>query len=246
MIKREEYLKKLIQGKDKDIIKVLSGIRGAGKSSLLALYRYYLTRHGVKKEQLISVDLEQPEFGFIQSGKDLYDYVNGKMVENQQNYVFLEEVQGLKSFQKCVMALYMRKNVDVYLASSRADLLSGKWMTFLEGRYVEIEMLPLSFQEYVQHMGEVDGEQKYWNYRENSAFPYALRFKSKKEINTYLQGLYHTILVKDVVANRRLADFEMLEDVLKFTFENMGNLYSMTQMAHALEGQRQEGLGSDG
>ncbi len=234
MIERLEYLKELIGFKDKDLIKVVSGIRRCGKSTLFDLYIKYLREQGVKKEQIIRINLESADFDCIKNYKELYLYVNHRLVKNEQNYVFLDEVQKIEDFQKCVDSLYIKKNVDLYITGSNAYLLSGELATLLSGRYVEIKMLPLSFKEYTSYVGKSDLNKKYLSYITNSSFPYAVRLDSKKEVYTYLEGIYNTIVVKDIAARKGIADFEILESVIKFMFDNVGNLCSSTKIANTL------------
>ncbi len=234
MIERLEYLEELISFKDKDLIKVVSGIRRCGKSTLFELYCGYLRAHGVKKEQIIRINLENADFDFIKTYQDLYEYVKKFLLEDEQNYVFLDEVQNIQDFQKCIDGLYVQKNVDLYITGSNAYLLSGELATLLSGRYVEIKMLPLSFKEYISCVGESDLYKKYLNYITNSSFPYTMKLDTKKEINMYLEGIYNTIVVKDIAARKGISDFGILESMIKFMFDNIGNLCSSTKIANTL------------
>ena len=161
MINRKRYLEELISFKDKDLIKVITGIRRCGKSTLFDLYCDYLRKNGVLDEQIIRINLEDADFDFLKNYKDLYEYVKSKLVQNKKNYVFLDEVQKVEEFQKACDSLYIKKNVDLYITGSNAYLLSGELATLLSGRYVEIKMLPLSFEEYISYRGENDLQQKY-------------------------------------------------------------------------------------
>lgn len=232
MIERLEYLEQLIALKDKDFIKVVSGIRGCGKSTLFDLYGKYLRAHGVTKQQMIRINLENVDF--IRTYEDLYDFIESFLIQDQQNYVFLDEVQNSKDFQKCIERLCSKENVDLYIAGSNANLLSSEMSTLLSGKYVEIKMLPLSFKEYVGCVGEHNLNKKYFNYRTRSSFPYTIKLNAKKEIHTYLEGIFNTILVKDIAAKKGLLDFGILENIMKFMFENIGNLCSSTKIANAL------------
>ena len=149
MIIRKKYLEDLIQLKDKNIIKVITGIRRCGKSTLFELYQDYLLQSGVSREQIISVNLEDGDYRNIRTAETLYTYVAERLIENTMNYVFLDEAQQAENFQEAVDWLYVKKNVDLYITGSNAYLLSGELATLLSGRYVEIKMLPLSFKEYV-------------------------------------------------------------------------------------------------
>ena len=148
MIERTEYLEQLKRFKDKDLIKVVTGIRRCGKSTLFDLYIEYLKQNQVNSKQIININLENPEYHF-ESYMELYNYVNEKIGDEEKYYVFLDEVQNVPEFQKAVDGLYIKKNIDLYITGSNAYLLSGELATLLSGRYIEIKMLPLSFKEYL-------------------------------------------------------------------------------------------------
>ena len=152
MIERTEYLEELKRWKDKDVIKVITGIRRGGKSTLFDQYISYLQESGIQKEQIIKINLEDPDY-FFETYKELYDYINQKVNTDHHYYVFLDEVQNVLEFQKAVDGLYIKKNIDVYITGSNAYLLSGELATLLSGRYIEIKMLPLSFKEYRKAFG---------------------------------------------------------------------------------------------
>ena len=150
MIERKEYLDQLIRFKDKDLIKVITGIRRCGKSTLFDLYEEYLITNGVEKDQIVRINLENPIYNeLLNDYLKLYEFVTKKLNTKKKNYVFLDEVQNVKEFQKACDGLYINKNVDLYITGSNAYLLSGELATLLSGRYIEIKMLPLSFKEYV-------------------------------------------------------------------------------------------------
>ena len=147
MVQRQGYLETLVGFRDKKLIKVVTGIRRCGKSTLLELFQEYLRSDGVTDEQIISVNLEDGEYDEIETYKQLYDFINKKIVLDKKIYIFIDEAQRIKDFQKAVDSLYVKKNCDVYITGSNAFLLSGELATLLSGRYVEIKMLPLSFRE---------------------------------------------------------------------------------------------------
>ena len=149
MIERPEFLQDLISFREKDLIKIVTGIRRCGKSTLFDLYINYLLDNGVDASQIIRINLEEYEFNDILDYNDLYNYVNKKLVSDKMNYVFIDEVQKIVDFQKACDSLYVKKNVDLYITGSNSKLLSGELATLLSGRYVEIKMLPLSFKEYI-------------------------------------------------------------------------------------------------
>lgn len=233
MIERVEYLEKLKKWKDKDVIKVITGIRRSGKSTLFELYIDYLKNEGIKDDHIISINLESPDFEF-NNYKELYDYINKKIVDKDNYYIFLDEVQNVESFQKAVDGLYIKKNTDVYITGSNAYLLSGELATLLSGRYIEIKMLPLSFKEYSDYLKEEASEKLYLRYINNSSFPYALKLDSESEIDDYIEGIYNTILVKDIVARKKIADAGMLKSITEFLFSSIGSTMSVKKIADTL------------
>jgi len=238
MIIRQQYLDDLISFKDKQLIKVLTGIRRCGKSTLFEQYQKHLIQEGVSKNQIIFINLEDGDFQDIEDNKQLYEYVNERLISNKKNYIFLDEVQRVVNFQKAVDALFIKKNCDVYITGSNAHLLSGELATLLSGRYVEIKMLPLSFKEYISAFPkETNGDRLYVDYTVNSSFPYALELEKKKDIQQYLQGIYDTIILKDVVARRKFPDLLMLQSVVRFMFDNIGNICSTKKISDTMTSQ---------
>ena len=233
MIERREYLDKLIKWKDKDLIKVITGIRRCGKSTLFELFTNYLKDSGIDENHIISINLENPDNEF-ESYKDLYKFVKEKIIDKNNYYVFLDEVQNVEEFEKAVDGLYIHKNIDVYITGSNAYLLSGELATFLTGRYIEIKMQPLSFTEYLDYYKAVADEKTYLNYINRSSFPYALKLEDESEIDDYLDTLYNTIIVKDISRRKKIADISMLKTVSKFMFDNIGNCLSIKKIADTL------------
>jgi len=170
MVERKEYLEKLKKWKDKDLIKVITGIRRCGKSTLFELYIRYLKSIGIEEDHIISINFENPDNEF-EDYKELYKYVKEQIKDKKQYYIFLDEIQNVTKFQKAVDGLYILKNVDLYITGSNAYLLSGELATLLTGRYVEIKMYPLSFKEYVNYYGKEADERTYLNYINRSSFP---------------------------------------------------------------------------
>lgn len=235
MIQRKEYLDNLISFKDKQLIKVVTGIRRCGKSTLFELYQNYLLEHGVEKEQIIAYNLEAGEYADIINNKDLFNLVIAKLLPDKMNYIFLDEVQRVEDFQKAVDALFIKKNCDVYITGSNAYLLSGELATLLSGRYIEIKMLPLSFREYVSARPDTTNEERlYQDYIYNSSFPYALELRRPKDIRQYLEGIYDSIVLKDVIARKRIYEPDMLKSVARFLFDNIGNLCSAKKIADTM------------
>lgn len=235
MIERKEYLADLISFKDKKLIKVVTGIRRCGKSTLFELYQEYLIKNGVEVDQIISFNLEDGIFGDGITSTELYNLVKERIVENRMNYVFLDEVQLVENFQKAVDSLFILKNCDVYITGSNAYLLSGELATLLSGRYVEIKMLPLSFKEYVSAFPEDSNvDRLYQSYIHNSSFPYTLELNRPKDIKQYLDALYDSIVLKDIIFRHRFPDIAMLQSVTRFLFDNIGNLCSTKKIADTM------------
>jgi len=235
MIKRDMYLKKLIGFKDHPLIKVITGIRRCGKSTLLELFREYLLENGVKNDQIISINFEDMNFSNLDDAQKLHDFVDSRLKKNAKNYVFLDEIQKVVDFQKAVDGLYIKKNVDIYITGSNAHLLSGELATLLSGRYVEIEMLPLSFKEYIEFTGKNDLSRKFADYVRYSSFPFAVYLNNDAgKVRDYLSGIYNTVILKDVVAKKKIADILMLESVVRFMFDNIGSLMSTKKIADTM------------
>lgn len=235
MVERKETLEDLISFKDKNLIKVVTGIRRCGKSTMFELFQNYLKEHGIEEEQIINVNLEDGDYREIRTSKKLFEYVEGRLIKNKKNYVFLDEVQQVNNFQEGVDWLYAKKNVDLYITGSNAFFLSGELATLLSGRYVEIKMQPLSFKEYASaYPNNTNMSTVYMNYLQNSSFPGTLELSRKKDIRTYLEGIYSTILLKDIVTRKKIADPSMLQSVVEFIFDNIGNMCSSTKIANSM------------
>ena len=233
---REKYLNKLIALKDKHIIKIITGIRRCGKSTLFEIYQDYLINSGVSSEQIISINFEDYDYEELIEPHKLYEYVKNKIITGKKMYIFFDEIQNVIDFHKVVLSLFIKKNIDLYLTGSNAYMLSSDIATLISGRYVEIKMLPLSFKEYVQSTGDKnDLTKKYKDYIEFSSFPYVLELKNQhKEIKVYLEGLLNTIILKDIVQRNKIADILMLKSVLRFLFDNIGNQLSSKKIADTL------------
>lgn len=235
LIERPQYLDQLVAFKDTQIIKVVTGIRRCGKSTLFDLYCDYLRAIGVKEEQIIRINLEDPDLGDIDDDQKLYHKIKEMLSDEEMNYIFIDEVQNVPQFQKAVNGLFIKKNCDVYITGSNAYLLSGELATLLSGRYVEIKMLPLSYREYVSAFPDrTDLMIKYRDYIQNGSFPYILNLKRKQDIRTYLEGIYTTVVLKDIVARKNISDVDILENVISYMFDNIGNLCSANKIANTL------------
>ena len=246
-IDRKEYLDFLVKSKDRQIIKVVSGVRRCGKSTLFEIYKDFLLENGVEKNQIISINFEDMDYEELTDYKKLYEYIKSKMIEDKRNYIFLDEIQHVDKFEKVVDSLFIKENTDLYITGSNAYFMSSELATFLSGRYIELKMLPLSFKEYYQAKLEYEKlEQKenrisktliqYYNeYIVNSSFPYTLQLDSDlKNIHEYLSGIYNSVLLKDIVARLKISDVMRLESVVKYIFDNIGNLTSLSKIANTL------------
>lgn len=235
MIARKEYLEEMISFRETDLIKVVTGIRRCGKSTLFELYQEYLLSEGIKESQIININMEDFDFDHIKTAKDLYQYVKSLMVVGEMNYIFIDEVQMVPEFQKAVDSLYIKKNSDIYITGSNAYLLSSELATLLSGRYVEIKMMPLSFKEYVEAVEETKSVHELYNqYIVKGSFPYTVYLKGDKERKAYLEAIIDSIVLKDILGRGKFPDIEMLKSVLRFTFDNIGNLTSCNKVANTL------------
>ena len=235
MINRDIYLKKLISFKDKELIKVVTGIRRCGKSTLFRIYQDYLLDNGINKKQIIDINFENLDYEHLTNYKELYDYLKQKITPNKKNYIFLDEVQHVKNFEKAVSSLFTNKDVDLYLTGSNAFLLSGELATLLSGRYIEINMFPLSFKEYSSAISDdISVDRKFMMYKEDGGFPYLFNIKNKEDKIDYLNGIYNTILLKDIVTRIKVSDISILESILKFLFDNVGNTTSSKKISDTL------------
>lgn len=233
MIERVEYLEKIKKWKDKDVIKIVTGIKRCGKSTLFDLYIEYLKSIGIKEDHIISINLESLDYTF-NNYKELYDYVISLIKDKEKYYVFLDEIQNLSDFQRVVDALYIKKNIDVYITGSNAVLLSGELATLISGRYIEIKVLPLSFKEYKDYYNVEGDEKLYLKYINNSSFPYTLKLENSDEIDEYLESIYNTIIVKDIAARKKITDIGMLKSVTEFLFSSIGSIMSVKKIADTL------------
>ena len=237
MIERTEYLEALKRFKDKDLIKVVTGIRRCGKSTLFELYIDYLKKSGIKENQIIDINLENPEYQF-ESYMSLYNFVNKKIKNKEKYYVFLDEVQNVPEFQKAVDGLYIKKNVDLYITGSNAYLLSGELATLLSGRYIEIKMLPLSFKEYLSAF-QNENESKdrlFLEYMKNGGMPGNISIidTNTNDIDRYLDGIFSTVVYKDIMFKNNIKDKMLLESVIKFVYDNIGSAISTKKISDTL------------
>lgn len=233
MIQRNDYMEKLKLWKDKQVIKVITGIRRCGKSTLLKQFKEYLLGQGVKEEQCIFLLLDDLQNENLREYHCLYEYITERLTEGQKYYIFLDEIQLVPEFQKAVDSLYLKENVDIYLTGSNAYMLSGELATLLSGRYVEIGMLPFSFREYMEATG-LEKKQAFQKYFLQGGFPYASQIREEEAYQEYIAGIFHTVLLKDIVDRKKINDIKLLESILRFLADNVGNVVSSKKIADTL------------
>ncbi|MDO5774992.1 MAG: ATP-binding protein [Spirochaetales bacterium] len=233
-IQRESFLERLRTFKDKQLIKVVTGIRRCGKSTLLAQWQKILLKEGVEKKQIISINFEDYEFKRLCSNDSLYAYVKERLIPDRRMYLFFDEIQRVPQFEEVVDSFFINPLLDIYITGSNSSIMSSELATYLSGRYVEIKMQPFSFKEFV-HAKKLDQNlpNAYRQYLENSSFPYSLCLE-KTGINDYLESLYNTILVKDIVSRKKITDVFQLQSVAEFVFDNIGLEVSSKKIADTM------------
>lgn len=239
-IERNEYLDWLTRWKDQQIIKVVSGVRRCGKSTMFKIFKEYLLSVGVKDSQIITINFEDLGFEPLTDYMELHRYILSHLHEDCMNYIFLDEIQHVDQFEKAVDSLFLRENCDVYITGSNAYFMSGELATRLTGRYVQLQMLPLSFMEYCSGLDgngtQMTDTERFMQYLEEGGFPYTLRYgSSPQETRDYLRDIYNSILFKDIVARLKVSDVNTLENVTKFMLHNIGNRTSANKIANTLK-----------
>lgn len=242
MLRRREYLNQLIKWRDEKIIKVVTGIRRCGKSTLLSLFADYLKEGGVSDSQIVFVNFEDLETEELQDYKKLYQYLKERILPMQTTYIFLDEIQMVGNFEKVVDSLYLKENVDMYITGSNAYLLSGELSTLLSGRYVSINMLPFSFAEFYEIRKRGNPEESFSEYIKIGSFPYVASLPDAEEkASAYLEGVYNTIIVKDIEDrekrrrpdpnSRKITDITLLQNIARFLAASVGNQISIKSVA---------------
>ncbi len=235
MIIRNEYLSELQSFREKKLIKVITGIRRCGKSTLLLQYIDTLKRSGIKDNQIIHINFEALEYEDLLDYRKLYDYIKQRLRPNEYTYVFLDEVQKVKDFQKAVDSLYIQNFTDVYITGSNSDLLSSEIATLLTGRFVEIKLLPLSFKEYFSVQDKnIDRDKLFFEYLKTGSLPYLTELPEKKAREIYMEGLFNTIMTVDIAKRHPSVDLSVLDSIFKFILHNIGNLVSSTAISNTL------------
>ena len=237
MVQRTEYLQQLKVWKDEKVIKVVTGIRRCGKSTLLQQFQTYLKENGVAEEQIISINFEELEFEHLLSYRELYAYIKERLCEGKMTYIFLDEIQKVASFEKVVDSLYVKDNTDIYITGSNAYMLSGDLATYLTGRYIELSMLPLSFREYHELVGG-DPERTFAEYMKTGGMPYVARMdRTTEKIDMYLEGIYNTVIIKDIEdrqarkesdpTKRKVTDVVLLKTIARYLASTVGRPISV-------------------
>ena len=236
-IRRKDYLDWLIKWKEHQIIKVVTGVRRCGKSTLFDIYQEYLLEHEVLNEQIIAINFENLDFEDLCDYKSLYKYIKSHLLPDKMNYIFLDEIQHVEDYQKVVDSLFLRENCDVYITGSNAYFMSGELATLLTGRYVELSMMPLSFKEFCEGLNNSNLSliDKFNHYLAIGSFPYVLKYGyQESESKEYINGIYNTILLNDIVKRLNIADVNMLESITKFMMHNIGNRTSPNKISNTM------------
>ena len=236
LIQREQYLAFLRRHKDQDVIKVVSGVRRCGKSTLFELFKQELLASGVKANQIISINFEDLEYEPLQEYHALHEHIVERLIPDIHMYVFLDEVQHVVQFEKVVGSLFVKPNVDIYITGSNAYFMSSDIATLLTGRYVQVEMLPLSFKEFhsgysQQNLSDMD---IYNLYIEHSSFPRLVHVEDDESIDEYLESILNTVVLKDIVTRLKITDVPLLLDIIKYLLANIGSLINPTKIANTL------------
>ena len=236
LIQREQYLDFLRRHKDQDVIKVVSGVRRCGKSTLFELFKQELLDSGVKPNQIISINFEDLEYEALQEYHALHEYIVERLIPDASVYVFLDEVQHVPQFEKVVGSLFIKPNVDIYITGSNAYFMSSDIATLLTGRYVQVEMLPLSFKEFHSAYSQQNlSDMEIYNlYIEHSSFPRLVRVEDDESIDEYLESILNTVVLKDIVTRLKITDVPLLLDIIRYLLANIGSLINPTKIANTL------------
>ncbi len=237
MILRKNYLQKLTDAKDTEFIKVITGVRRCGKSTLLLMFKDYLLKNGIKEKNIIYINFESAMYDDIKGFKDLYKYIKNKNINNKKYYILLDEIQIVKQWEKAINSINLDFNVDVYITGSNAYLLSSELATLLSGRYVEIKIYPLSFKEFLRfsNYDKSNIEDKFYEYLKYGGLPAITQIKDKTDlIMTYLSDIYNSIVKKDVINRNLIKDIALLENIIKYLANNVGNQISANEISNYL------------
>lgn len=234
LIQRPLYMEFLTAWKNEDVIKVVSGVRRCGKSTLFEMFRNQLTTEGVQAEQIININFEEFDYLYLCDPTVLYSYIKEKIQPGQQYYIFLDEIQNVRDFERVVNSLHLNKNLDIYITGSNAYFMSGELATFLSGRYVELKMLPLSFQEFVSTKdADKSNLKRYYNEYLQTSFPYAISLDSSKK-QQYLEGIYSTVVLKDIVQRLTVTDVATLENIIRYLYAEIGSFQNINKITNTM------------
>ena len=235
LIERKTYLAQFSMWREEKLIKVVTGVRRSGKSTLFDLYINQLKNDGITDEQIVFINLEDEDYAELLDYKKLHEYVKKRIYKDKWTYLFIDEIQNCKDYEKAVSSLYLKKNLDIYITGSNAYILSGELATKLTGRYIKIDMLPLSFMEYTEAVKTADKRERFNQYMNMGAFPYAVRFVDNSLAHSqYLEGIYNTVMVKDIMIRKELTDITLLKSVARFLASNIGSPVSAKKIADTL------------
>lgn len=236
MVIRESYLKRMIDAKDTEFIKVITGVRRSGKSTLLLMFKNYLLDNNIKDENIIYINFESAKYDDIKNYKDLYKYVQTKIKKNKI-YLLLDEVQNVDSWEKAINSFKIDFDIDIYITGSNAYLLSSELSTLLSGRYIEIKMYPLSFKEYLlfNNYDNNNLKDKFIEYLKYGGLPAITLIKENNElVLSYLNDIYNTIVKKDIIDRNNIKDTALLENIIKYLSNNIGSPVSSTKISDYL------------
>jgi predicted AAA+ superfamily ATPase len=235
LFRRDTYLEQMIKLRSTDPVKVITGVRRCGKSTLLDLFEAWLLDQGIPRSAIIRMNFEFIEFDLIKNYKDLAAYISGRLRNGAKTWLLLDEVQQVEGWEKAVNSFRAKGGVDIYLTGSTAHMLSSELATLLSGRYIEIKVLPLSFREYLDFSGGGNAEDCFTTYLEYGGFPGLLQLGGDEGLTrSFISGIYNTILVKDVIARNTLRDVDLLERVIRFMTANIGNSVSAKKISDYL------------
>lgn len=238
MIKREHYLSQIRPFIDQvDLIKVMVGVRRSGKSVMLELIKEELLGNGVTEAQVVSINFEDMTYAQLNNATKLHEYIKARIEGNRdRSYVFLDEIQEVQDWEKCINSLRVNSNVDIYITGSNAKMLSGEYATLLSGRYVEFKIYPFSFSEYCEAKkanGNIKTNEEYFiEYVKYGGLPFLATINLSDTAKAqYLKDIYASVLIKDIVKRNRLRDVDMLERIIAYTIKNVGCTFSANSLA---------------
>ena len=236
MIARIDYINYLNKFKDMPLIKVISGVRRCGKSTLFLQYIEHLKSNNIDDDHIIFINFEDLEYEEYTNYKTLYSYLNKRIIDSKKYYIFLDEIQNVEKYEKTVDSLLIKGNCDIYITGSNAYMLSSELSTLLSGRYIEIKMFPLSFKEYVSYYKDVNNnyEDLFNKYINSSSYPFSINFKEKNLLNKYLEDIYNSIIIKDISLRIKKLDISLLHRIVKFMFDSIGSILSINNIANKL------------